>query len=103
MKILENSALTLGVNQYVINSAAGVQNCSSYLTYFGLLHDAARDQAWETFGTPAVPAYFTSGMLKFKRALEAFADLKKPSSEKTERELLFMLEALVQARQLMRE
>ena len=67
------------------------------------MRDAIRDQAWETFGAPALESYFASGVEKFYFAFENFIDQSIPFTEEAETHLHFMLDALIHARRLMVE
>jgi hypothetical protein len=83
--------------------------CSPFETSLGIVRDApqsldseaARNAAWETFGTPNLHNYFASGIEKFRASFDDFADVSKPITAKDEAELSFMLEALIHARQLL--
>jgi hypothetical protein len=103
MKTFTDSAESLMREGYVIKSNGQTLICSPHVQYFGLLNDSEREEAWEIFGTPDLPAYFRGGLQKFRLSLNAFSDLDKAVSEEAEKELLFMLESLLQARRLMME
>jgi hypothetical protein len=83
MNTLCTSASALNTKRYTIKSP--------YAGYFGLLRDAPRDQAWELFGIPSLPAYFTRGMDTFYE------------TQGLEKQLPFMLESLLYVRKAIAE
>ena len=52
----------------------------------------------EDFGPKNLPEYFNKGYQIFSRRLEEFKNLERPLEAEEERELTFMLEALIQAK-----
>ena len=86
------------------SAGAGV-SCAPIVSYFGLLHDAPREQsqAWETFGAPSLPVYFNRGLDKFQETLEEFADISRPLAPGIDKQLPFMLESLLYVRHLIEE
>jgi hypothetical protein len=103
MEKIINPVLTQESSVRAQSSKQYVQSCSPYVSYFGLLRDVSREQAWEMFGAPSVPAYFARGVQKFAMSFNEFANLDMLVKEESEKQLLFMLESLIQARQLIRE
>jgi hypothetical protein len=86
-------------------SAGAVVSCAPIVNYFGLIQDAPRDaaQAWETFGAPSLPVYFSRGLDKFQETLDEFSDISRPLALGIEKQLPFMLESLLYVRQLIDE
>jgi hypothetical protein len=88
---------------YSVRPRAAVVSCAPIVNYFGLIKDSPREQAWETFGTPSLPVYFSRGLDKFQETLEEFSDISRPLAPGTEKQLPFMLESLLYVRQLIDE
>ncbi len=64
-------------------------------------HQCARDRAhWETFEGTDLPEYLSEGVVKVSKNLEKVADLQSAYTHEDEQHLLFMVEALLQARQV---
>ncbi len=103
MKTLTLSAEPLKDIQYALTNQMYVQSCASYLQYFGLVRDAVREQSWETFGAPALDAYFLGGIDKFQVFFDDFANLAKTTDIQQGKQLLFMLESLIHAKSLILE
>lgn len=56
-------------------------------------------EKWEQFGEQSVPKYFDKGMKKFTQKLEEFSQLERKLTAEEQKELQFMLEALIEANQ----
>lgn len=60
-------------------------------------------EKWEEFDRDSVPKYFEKGLKKFR---ERLADLETPGrvlTSQEEKELRFMLDALIEAKQLLKK
>jgi hypothetical protein len=92
---------------YAMRTHSGLVSCSPFTSYFGLFRDAspleASKDGWETFTADSLESYFTNGISAFSRRLEHLKDLKAPYTQEHATEMLFMLESLVYARQLLAE
>lgn len=60
-------------------------------------------EKWEEFGEQSVAKYFEKGMKKFQSKLETFENLERPLTQVEEKELRFMLEALIEAKQILKK
>ena len=103
MKTLTRSAEPLKNLQYSLTSQSYVHSCAPYLQYFRLIRDVTREQSWETFGIPALEAYFLGGLDKFQVAFSDFSNLTKTTDIQQTKQLLFMLESLIHAKSLILE
>jgi len=75
-------------NNFIV-SAGGIM---SFPKVFG--------EKWEEFGEQSLSKYFEKGMKKFKFKLEEFENLQRPLTQAEEKELRFMLDALIEAKQI---
>jgi hypothetical protein len=103
MKTLTLSAEPLEMVQYRLAQNIPVYSCASYLQYFGIARDMSRDQSWETFVVPALDMYFLNGISKFQKEFEDFSNLASSYSVEKEKQLVFMLDALIHAKELILE
>ena len=103
MKTITLSAEPLESVRYTLQAEVPIYSCAPYLHYFGLVRDKTREESWETFGVPALDAYFLNGIDKFQKEFDTFASLAITYSTEKEKELLFMLEALIHAKELILE
>jgi len=80
--------------------ASGIS--SPYTSRFGILRDASEitETSWESFGVDSLSAYFASGMQMLHNNLGHLEDLLQTYSEADGKNLLFMVESLIQARHL---
>ncbi len=92
----------MATTPYTIRSTSRVSVCSPYTSYFGLCRDSAttlaQSENWESFTSESLKPYFENGMAMFSDKLAELKDLNLPYSDQQAREILFMLDALVQAR-----
>jgi hypothetical protein len=58
-------------------------------------------EKWEEFNTTSVPKYFDKGIKKFLLKIDQLSKLNRPLSQEEQKELRFMLEALIEANQTM--
>jgi hypothetical protein len=58
--------------------------------------------SWEDFTEEAVDTYLSEGTAMMMRLLEAFADPAVPYNSATAKELRFMLEALIEVKEIFR-
>lgn len=58
-------------------------------------------EKWEEFSKESVPKYFEKGMKKFRQRLDQLENLDRSLTDQEEKELRFMLDALIEARQIM--
>ena len=58
-------------------------------------------EKWEQFDEASVPKYFDKAVKKFLLKMDELAKLERPLSTKEQKELRFMLEALIEANQAM--
>ncbi|MDP2598791.1 MAG: hypothetical protein Q8P49_03100 [Candidatus Liptonbacteria bacterium] len=69
-----------------------------------LLHDVvAADSAWESFDEQKLRGYFENGFRVFLSRLEEFQSFGQPLTVQKEKELKFMLEALIAAKKTLGE
>ncbi|HUZ92785.1 MAG TPA: hypothetical protein VNG29_02175 [Candidatus Paceibacterota bacterium] len=86
------------------NYAIRTNDCTVACGVFGgmLLRDEfAKSGRWEDFGEQDLDAYFNGGYATLLSRLEAFRDLPRPLTAEENKELRFMLEALIEAKRVL--
>lgn len=56
-------------------------------------------EKWEEFNETSVPKYFDKSLKKFSAKVGELSDCKRPLTDTEQKELRFMLEALIEANQ----
>ncbi len=91
-----------GARPYVFSARAACVNCSPAFRVLHMINDAARadDDSWEEFDADSVPEYFTDGIRALRLHIDKLSDLTRPRLPEEDKNLWFMVEALIQARHL---
>ena len=70
----------------------------TFVNYPGLIHDG-----WEDFDASSMSAHFNTAYETFMNRLKELRNLKRALNSKEEKELKFMLEALIAAKNISQE